>query len=73
MHEIKNCPRCGSLFECKVGDVVNCQCYGIKLTLEEECFITQNYPGQCLCRACLLQLQNRYHLFVEKKVFYTQR
>lgn len=73
MHELKNCPRCGKAFECRVGDITNCQCYGIQLSLEEECFITEHYPGQCLCSNCLHLLQSRYHLFLENKIYYNQR
>ncbi len=71
-HEQKNCPRCGEGFECKVGDVTNCQCYGIELSVEEEAFISSNY-SDCLCRNCLLQLQQRYFLFREQKIYYGQR
>lgn len=71
-HEQKNCPRCGKGFECKVGDVTNCQCYGIELSIEEEAFITKQY-ADCLCRNCLLQLKNRYTLFVEQKNLYSNR
>ena len=71
-HEPKNCPRCGEGFECKVGDVTNCQCYGIELSVEEEAFITKQF-ADCLCRNCLLQLKNRYVLFIEQKVLYINR
>lgn len=71
-HEQKNCPRCNVAFECKLGDITNCQCYGIELTVEEEAFISSNY-GDCLCRSCLLQLQQRYFLFKEQKIYYDQR
>ncbi|MEQ1796310.1 MAG: cysteine-rich CWC family protein [Lacibacter sp.] len=71
-HEQKNCPRCGGGFECKVNDITNCQCYGIELTVEEEAFISSNY-SECLCRNCLQQLQQRYFLFREQKIFYVHR
>jgi hypothetical protein len=71
-HEEKTCPRCNASFECKPGDIANCQCYGIPLTIAEEAYISQYY-NDCLCRNCLLQLQQRYHLFVEQKVFYANR
>jgi Cysteine-rich CWC len=71
-HEEKSCPRCSARFECKVGDITNCQCYGIELTIEEEAFVASQY-NECLCRNCLLQLKQRYTLFVEKKVFYVNR
>jgi hypothetical protein len=71
-HEEKRCSRCGECFECKAGDIVNCQCYGIELTTEEEAFIASHYTD-CLCRFCLLQLKSRYHLFLEQKFFYVNR
>lgn len=71
-HEKKICLRCQSGFECKVGDVINCQCYGIELSKEEESFIHSNYQD-CVCRNCLLQLKSRYLAFLEKKALYSQR
>lgn len=71
-HEEKSCPRCGSPFECKVGDITRCQCYGIELTAEEEAFIASHY-SDCLCRNCLLQLKQRYPFFLEQKVYYAYR
>jgi len=64
-HEEKLCPRCGSGFECKPGDIANCQCSHIKLTEEITGFINRKY-GDCLCRACLLQLSPKQHFFKEK-------
>ena len=31
-HEVKQCPRCNSLFECKSGSVLLCQCQTVALT-----------------------------------------
>jgi len=64
-HEEKKCPRCNNPFECKVGDVMHCQCYGITFTTEEKAFIEERY-ADCLCRNCLLELKQRYTLFTEK-------
>ena len=58
-HEQKKCPRCGGGFECKVGDVLKCQCFGIKLSDEEEAFIRLHY-NDCLCSECLVQLKSQY-------------
>jgi hypothetical protein len=55
-HEQKNCPRCGTAFECRVGDVANCQCHGIELPVAAADWMAQQY-GDCLCRHCLLQLK----------------
>ncbi|MDP4265490.1 MAG: cysteine-rich CWC family protein [Bacteroidota bacterium] len=71
-HKEKNCPRCHAKFECKVGDIAHCQCYGIQLTVEEEAFVASQYD-ECLCRNCLLQLKQRYPIFLEQKVFYANR
>jgi hypothetical protein len=64
-HEQKTCPRCLAPFECKVGDVMHCQCYGITFTTDEKSFIEQRYTD-CLCRNCLLELKQKYTLFKEK-------
>jgi hypothetical protein len=64
-HEEKSCPRCHCVFECKVGDITHCQCYGVKLTLEERTFIEDRYKD-CLCRKCLDELKQRTSLFREK-------
>jgi hypothetical protein len=61
-HEEKKCARCNATFECKPGDIVHCQCYGIELNAEAEAFIQKQY-SDCLCRNCLLQLQQSYFLF----------
>jgi len=64
-HEKKQCPRCKKSFECKVGDIANCQCFGIAFTENEKAFIEERYHA-CLCRACLLELKQRDILFKEK-------
>jgi len=72
-HEQKLCPRCQQAFECRVGDITNCQCFGLQLTIAEEAMIAESWPGQCLCRQCLTLLQSRYHVFIENKILYGQR
>lgn len=64
-HEEKKCPRCQAPFECKVGDISQCQCYGVPLNVEQRKFLEERY-GECLCRQCLLELQQRDTLFKEK-------
>lgn len=54
-HELKVCPRCGKAFECKPGDIANCQCYGVKVSEKVTAFIAKKY-GDCLCIACLQEL-----------------
>jgi Cysteine-rich CWC len=51
-HETKHCGRCQAPFECKVGNILECQCYGIEMNDPEKAFIAANY-SDCLCRACL--------------------
>ncbi len=60
-HEEKICPRCGKSFECKVGDIAHCECYGIKFTDEANAFINRNYDD-CLCRECLIELNHKYEV-----------
>ena len=64
-HEQKSCPRCNRAFECKVGDITNCQCNGIHLSQSAMAFVETRY-NDCLCAGCLTDLQNRYTLFKEK-------
>jgi hypothetical protein len=58
-HEEKHCPRCHLVFECKPGNITQCQCSAIQLTVEETAFIEAKYDD-CLCINCLGELQNRY-------------
>lgn len=51
-HETKACPRCQSPFECKVGNVSQCHCSGIRLTEEERAYLSSHYTD-CLCNSCL--------------------
>jgi len=59
-HEEKYCPRCGILFECKVGDVANCQCNTIQLNRKERDYINEQYDD-CLCANCMKDLKAEYH------------
>jgi hypothetical protein len=67
-HETKICGRCNLAFECKAGDITQCQCYNVQLSVEERAFVEERYKD-CLCANCLLQLKNRYVLFKEKYLF----
>jgi len=64
-HEIKSCPRCKKPFECKAGNITQCQCYGIELTAELKAFIETRF-NDCLCRDCLTYLRQELNLFKEK-------
>jgi len=67
-HEIKKCPRCHDPFECKPGNIAQCQCYGIELNTEQRVYIEQRYDD-CLCRDCLEYLSVELNLFKEKYIF----
>ncbi len=57
-HEIMVCKRCGSRFECKVGDVSNCQCSAISLSDASRKFLDNTYFG-CLCADCLTEIESK--------------
>ncbi|UAY52163.1 cysteine-rich CWC family protein [Ferruginibacter albus] len=54
-HEEKYCPRCKAVFECKVGDIVNCQCGAVTISDETKRFL-QKTRYDCLCNNCLRQI-----------------
>ncbi len=66
-HETKSCPRCQKGFECKPGNITQCQCYGITFTEEEKKHVAENY-NDCLCRDCLTAIKHeaRYQPVKEK-------
>ncbi|WP_341835614.1 cysteine-rich CWC family protein [Chitinophaga pollutisoli] len=59
-HEEKSCPKCGGVFECKVGSIVLCQCTTVILSQEERDYIAAQY-ADCLCAACLKDLKSAFH------------
>lgn len=61
-HEIKNCSKCHASFECKAGNITECQCTQIKLSYEETVYVESKY-SDCLCIDCLKALQNEYAAF----------
>ncbi len=67
-HESKKCERCNSIFECKAGTIMQCQCYAVRLTLEERVYV-ENRFSDCLCINCLQELKNEYTTFKEKFIF----
>ena len=66
--EQKNCPRCKTLFECKPGNIVQCQCYSVKLTDEQKADIEQRFDS-FLCKNCLEYLSAEFNFFKEKYIF----
>ncbi len=55
-HEPKACPRCGKMFKCKAGDVLNCQCSQVGLSEETYAYLASSYYD-CLCKQCLSELE----------------
>ncbi len=51
-HEMKTCPRCLAVFECKVGDITKCQCFAVQLNDAGRELIARTY-SDCLCAACM--------------------
>lgn len=59
-HELKTCPHCNTAFECKSGDIINCQCEQITLSTAQREYINQRYDD-CLCVNCLAELRQSYN------------
>lgn len=59
-HELKTCPHCKTSFECKSGDIINCQCESVILTTAQREYISQRYDD-CLCANCLGKLRQSYN------------
>lgn len=60
-HEQKNCPVCGTRFECKAGSIHECQCYEVRLVPEQIQALNEMY-SDCLCVQCLCQFQQQGNL-----------
>lgn len=59
--EEKYCPKCNASFECRAGDVVNCQCGAVQLGAETIAFLSQTY-FDCLCKNCLSKIDIEVNL-----------
>ncbi len=68
-HEVKTCPRCEIVFECKVGDIVNCQC-NIEINEATRPFLLQT-NFDCLCVNCL-QHFNHLNIIAKRYQFPAQ-
>ena len=55
-HEDKTCERCNTPFECKAGNITQCQCNAIQLSPQERTYIALKYTD-CLCADCLVALK----------------
>lgn len=53
--DIKTCPRCQQLFECKPGAITECACYQIHLTPHQRSVMEKKFRS-CLCPGCLVQI-----------------
>ena len=60
MHENKICERCKIMFECKVGNILQCQCYGVVLNNDEQQHISKQYTD-CICINCILALRTEFN------------
>ena len=67
-HEKKKCPRCGSEFECKPGNITRCQCSGFILSVELKAYLAHKYDD-CVCRNCLQYLTVELNFFKERYIF----
>jgi hypothetical protein len=68
LHETKSCQRCNEVFECKPGSITQCQCFDVKLTTGQRAYLEQRY-NDCLCKNCLVKMQEEFELFKEKFIF----
>lgn len=51
--EEKYCPGCGNKFECKAGDILNCQCTKINIADDTRKFLQTTFYNECLCNNCI--------------------
>ncbi|MGE9293565.1 MAG: cysteine-rich CWC family protein [Puniceicoccales bacterium] len=54
-YEIKRCPRCGRPFECKAGNIPQCQCSRVLMPHGLPSWVKELYDD-CLCPQCLRML-----------------
>jgi hypothetical protein len=62
-HEPAECPRCGTLFECKANSLTKCDCMLIRLTRVEIEYIASvmGQRDECLCPQCLKDIVASMH------------
>ena len=63
-HEQKNCERCGATFECKIGNITQCQCSEIVLTEATKIFLEES-NFDCLCKNCLHQINEKMQMIAK--------
>ncbi len=71
-HETKTCPRCNRAFECKQGNINECQCQGVRLQYDERVYLENRYID-CLCAHCLEALKFEYRLYCHKIFRFDER
>lgn len=51
----KICEKCQQTFNCKMENIMQCQCYGIALTSHAKQLISNTF-SDCLSKNCLLKI-----------------
>ena len=63
----KNCTRCGTEFTCKPLDISQCDCMKIRISPEEQDYISSK-AATCVCNKCLKELKLEYYQEYKNKV-----
>ncbi len=57
-----DCPRCHQAFVCNAANIEQCQCWGVNLAAADLGYLAKlgfsAKESGCLCRKCLLEIQN---------------
>ncbi len=65
-NEVKLCPRCTKAFECKAGNIQDCECSQVELKQEQIDFIESQY-NECLCKQCLFLLRQEHEIHLQRE------
>ncbi|MBA3680981.1 MAG: cysteine-rich CWC family protein [Bacteroidetes bacterium] len=65
-HTSENCSRCGTEFTCKPLDISQCDCMQVRISPEEQNYISET-GSTCVCNKCLKELKQEYYLQYQKK------
>lgn len=65
-HESKTCPHCQQHFECKTGDIHNCQCETVELMQHHRDYIAAKY-NDCLCVSCIREIRSECNMLLFKQ------
>jgi len=66
-HASENCARCGGEFTCKPNDISQCDCMKVRISPEEQDFISSK-ALKCVCNGCLKELKLEYYQEYKTKV-----